>query len=860
MLSVRLAVTILVLGGTLAMKADCSVTAGHDPYKDRIAACIPVARSWAAQAFAKPGTYLPPGEGLYIEKVRNVVRKNRTYWDTPFVLGSKQYRHGIYMDSPASVRVVLDRSADEFTAEIGIDRNASTASAPMVGTARFYVIVGGEKVYSSPVLRMPDGPQSIRVPLNGAREFTIEVDEGGDGISFDQCDWADAKVKFHDGRTMLLDELMMQGTSNRRPAAPFSFKYDGKQSDEFLDQWEFTSHEAKTKGGHLRTNEYKDPKAGLVIRCDVTTWDDSAAVDWVCHLTNTGGADSPVIEDFLPLDSDSLFGSMVGEQVRLRWLNGDKTSYDSFLPHDETLEVGKARDFHCPLSSNGVFPFFNVQASDGGWVLAVGWTGAWKAEFLHDASGAVTLRSGMDKTRFRLHPGESVRTPSMVLLRWTGDAMIDGSNQFRRMVLSHYVQMLDGKPAEPPIAHNTCGSIYEIAKEKGEPLGRLTEAGELATIDRIAKLGCEYYWMDAYWYPQPWAEHIGDWFARPEDFPHGIRALSDAAHKKGMKFVLWMLPPAVSANTMYAKQYPQYIHGGGDGKGGLWKMGDSEAREVLTKLICDDMDKWNVDIYREDGSGLPPQEGPEDRVGISEMKHIDGLYKFWSDVVDKSHAELMDNCCGGGNRIDIETSRRSFYLWRSDFDDIIEGLKGKDYWPRMGRNDQVMIGGLNLYMPFHTGPVWDVTPYSFRSDMTSGIVLYGDIARKGFRDDWAKAGIAELKELRPFFQGDYYPLLKLTTDQADWYACQFDRPDLGEGCAFFFRRVESDILAYQLRLHNIDPNATYEVSRAGETYKMSPWKKMSGHDLMQQEITIKEQPGSALVRYRLVSAAKPAEQ
>ncbi|MHB1458618.1 MAG: alpha-galactosidase, partial [Armatimonadota bacterium] len=541
--------------------------------------------------------------------------------------------------------------------------------------------------------------------------------------------------------------------------------------------------------------------------------------------------------------------------VYLRWLNGDKTSFDSFLPHDEVLESDKPRSFNSPLSSNQVFPFFNLQGSDGGWVLAIGWTGAWKAEFLKSASGVVSVKSGMQKTHFRLKPGEEVRTPSIVMLRWTGKDMIDGSNQFRRAVLSHYVQKIDGKPALPPIAHNTCGSIYEISKETHTPLGRLTAEGEIKTIDRIAKLGCEYYWMDAYWYPQPWSQNIGNWFPRPEDFPNGLLPLSDSAHQKGMGFVLWMLPPAVASGTKWAKEYPQYIHGGGKEAMGLWKMGDPEAREVLTKLICDFMDQWKVDIYREDGSGIPADEGPNDRIGIVEMKHFDGLYKFWSDITKKSHAKLMDNCCGGGNRIDIETSKRSFYLWRSDFDDIIEGLKGKDYWPRMGRNDQVMIGGLNMYMPFQTGPVWDVTPYSFRSDMTSGIVLYGDIARKGFRDDLAKKGIAELKELRPLFQGDYYPLMKLTTDQDAWYAYQFDRPDMGKGCAFFFRRVESDILAYNFRLRNINPKATYKVSVTGETYDKGRSRKMKGSELLNQAIIIKEKPGSALLRYELLPEA-----
>lgn len=47
----------------------------------------------------------------------------------------------------------------------------------------------------------------------------------------------------------------------------------------------------------------------------------------------------------------------------------------------------------------------------------------------------------------------------------------------------------------------------------------------------------------------------------------------------------------------------------------------------------------------------------------------------------------------------------------------------------------------------------------------------------------ARQGIAELKQLRPPWEGDFYPLLPLTTSQSDWYAFQLDRPDLGEGRA-----------------------------------------------------------------------------
>ena len=115
------------------------------------------------------------------------------------------------------------------------------------------------------------------------------------------------------------------------------------------------------------------------------------------------------------------------------------------------------------------------------------------------------------------------------------------------------------------------------------------------------------------------------------------------------------------------------------------------------------------------------------------MKRIyEGLCAFWKSLRSENPGLLIDNTSGGGNRIDLETCSLSFPLWRSDWNDIIEGLKGEAHWPRMALADQVMVSGLSLYIPFHTGPVWDVTPYSFRSAMTSGAVLYGDLEREGF--------------------------------------------------------------------------------------------------------------------------------
>jgi alpha-galactosidase len=650
------------------------------------------------------------------------------------------------------------------------------------------------------------------------------------------------------------DPRAVAGQDASRLNVPFSFKYDGKLSGDLLRGWEFSSRTEKRDKSTLRVNSYKDPNTGLLIECEIKTYPDSAAVDWVFYLSNTGSSDTAIIEGFMPLDATDLFqGDILQGPTTLRWSKGDPYKADgnpiieAFLPHDELLPAGKTKAINGVYSSSEYLPFFNIQGKDGGWVLAVGWTGTWIAEFTKQPDG-VHVRSGMAKTHFRLKSGERVRTPRMVLLRWNGDEMIHGHNEFRRLMLKHYVQWRDGRPAMPLVSHPTTTNMVATGIMPNiENQSRI--------IEKAAKLGVEQYWMDAYWMPQPWYENWGIWDPRPEDFPDGLRPLADAAHRKGMKFSLWFVSPWVSSASTLARTHPEFIDGGANG--GWWKMGDPVAREFMTNHISERIKKWDVDIYREDGGySLPAGEQAEDRVGVAEMKYLEGWYKFWSDLMDRNPGLLIDNCCGGGKRIDLETCSRSYVLWRTDDSDVQRYEEGQSGWANLGRNEQVMTAGLSLYFPMHSGVAFDMNPYGIRSAMTGGVVIHGDIERKGFPTQLCRQGIAETKELRPLFLGDIYPLLHLTSSQKDWYAFQLDRPDLKEGCVLVFRRPESKIIMCELNLYRIDPEAIYNVSITGETYRQGPWKRMSGSELMNRNVTIAEKPGSVLLRYIQVGHGK----
>lgn len=849
----------LARGGALILVAlaACGPASGTEP-TGRERTCV---ESWIERSWGQPPT-VASAESARVPRLTVLQRSHqclagRSVWGTPLKLGERVFARGLYMDAPARVHVALGQPAVELSAEVGIDNNADTERNPDAGSARFHVAVGGERVFSTGVCRLADGAVAVRVPLKGADELTLEVDDGGDGRGWDQCVWGDVKVVLLDGTELWLDGLPQGGWPVNRSSLPFSFRYGGIDSAECLPAWARRESENITPDRVERVLSYTDQATGMVVECEITHYPQSAAVEWVCWLHNRGETPSPLIEDWMPLDS-RLFSGQEGGPVTIRWSQGDACTAESFLPHDEPLAPDGTRRFTGHSSDTHYLPFFNVTRGDEGWILAVGWTGRWVAEFARDGTSDVRLRAGMPETRFRLQPGERVRGPRIGLLRYDGP-MIRGHNLFRRFMREHIVPRHDGEPIVPPVAINNVAALWLRAQRTQQRLGALTEQSELALIDKAARLGCEAYWMDAYWFPQPWWEgNMGNWWPREDDFPRGLRPLSDAAHRNSMKFVLWFAPLHVHDGTRWGREYPQFIdstnNGGTSSVGaGIWKLYDAAAREFLVDWLSHRVSEWGVDVYREDfGTPLPPDEGAE-RIGVAEMKQIEGFYQFWSELLRRNPGLTIDNCSGGGRRIDFETARLAYTLWRSDFNDVGEGLKDRAHWPMMGRADQVMVTGLSLYFPLHTGPVWDMCPYNVRSAMTAGAVIYSEVDDERFPAELARQAIDEIKELRPFFAGDIYPLAELTTDQSHWYAYQLDRPDRGDGIVLVFRRPESPDRVQAFTLRNIDPDAVYRISVTGETYETGEWQEVSGHELRDLSVSIDAVPGSTLVRYRRIT-------
>lgn len=762
----------------------------------------------------------------------------------PLRLGDRVYSHGIGVNSQSTLRVMLDRPAKSLVAVIGLDRNVDNTKA----SCRFHLRSGSKEIWTTDILQANAAPRAINVPLDGAKEFDLIVDDAGDGRGWDQGDWADARVVRQDGSELWLDELPVDAP------LPFSFVYGGKPSAEFLCHWTREVKDEKISDTtSRRTLTLTDPATRLEVRAVCLVYQDTAGVDWTVHFTNRGDKDTPVIEQVKALDAAIAIGT--ADSVVLHRLNGAPCLADDWMPFDQPMAKGQRIEFAATNGrSSNVSPWFNADWGSGGDITAIGWSGQWSAAVRFNGD-RVHTEVGMQHLHAVLHPGETLRSPRILQLRWEGGDVDRAGNLFRRTMLAHILPRINGQLVWPPIVHLST-SFYELNDSN--------EQNVLSHLESLRGLGFEMFWLDAYWTgPSGFPNAMGNYGfpierVEPKDrFPRGLRAIADAVENEGLRFLMWFEPERVVAGSFLAKEHPEWvISPTGDG-GGLYNLGIPEARQYMTDYLNAAIKAYKLSCLRIDYNIDPlafwrfMDAKDPNRAGLTEMRYVEGLYRMWDDLLQANPGLFIDNCASGGRRIDLETMSRSLPLWRSDNTCDMLDLKPATVLSA-ARKNQLMSLGLNRYVPFSTVGQMGATPYLFRSGFNAGIAFAEDVRPKNYPRDLLKQGVAEGKRIRKYFLGDFYPLLDAGIDPHGWMIMQYHRPKESDGMVMAFRRDQSAYVACEGRLRDIDPMKNYEITYH-HTYAPGKPITMKGGQLKQLRLEIEECPGSVLVEYRMVT-------
>jgi alpha-galactosidase len=611
----------------------------------------------------------------------------------------------------------------------------------------------------------------------------------------------------------------------------------------------------------------------LEVRITATLFKDFPAVEWVMHFKNTGGADTPILENVQALDSSLRCAE--GDPT-IHYAKGATCSMDDFKPMTRILgprgrlhlEPGGGR------SSSDFLPFFNLEAKDEGVVVAIGWSGEWAATYSRPESGtAFQVQAGMALTRLKLHPGEEIRTPRILTLFWQGDRR-RGNNLLRQFILTHHRPIAGGKPIQCPITVPNWGET--------------SAADHLENIRQIVAHGMpmDYYWIDAGWFGKgKWWQNPGNWNVKKDLYPEGFKPISDLLHASGRKLLLWFEPERVCAGTPWYTEHAEWLlevpkdkkhYRGFDGKGDwdvpmsdprwvpnesarnqikegdkLFNLAIPEARQFLTDFISAKIDEFGLDCFRND-SNIAPLEfwraaDAPDRQGMTEIRWVEGFYAFWDELKSRHPNLIIDTCASGGRRVDLETIGRSTPLSRTDFVGNMEANQCHSY-------------GLLQWVPLNTTSASALSThneYAVRSSMTAGLCygLFSSSDNPQAKTNYQAIPFAEIKKsveqyisVQKYYYGDYYPLTEYTQAGDGWFAYQFNLPDSGEGIVVVVKRPLSDFTQAVYPLNGLSAGESYEITNldTGET------RTLTGRELADKglEAKLPNRPDTALFRYR----------
>ncbi len=564
---------------------------------------------------------------------------------------------------------------------------------------------------------------------------------------------------------------------------------------------------------------------------------------WGLFVSNTSSEKSPQISEVysadieLPLETIAAFCS----------LTGDNCGAKSFRPIMRRLRNGTS--FHIEpaegKSSNLTgFPFFDIQSGGKVYCFAIGWSGQWSLD-IRVRKSTINVKIGLCDCDFYLNAGEKVRLPSVLVASGSG-TVEDERRKFRRLLADNYSPAAKHKDGfKLPSAL----SAFDRYFQKYKPWQ--SEEGQMFCVDKTVELGLDTHWMDAMWFKGGFADGTGN-YSCAKSFSRGLRPITDYAHCKGLRTVLWFEPERAHFDTETYLEHPEFFFKtASNDRFYIFNLGDENANEWLRNKLISLIDEFNPDFYRQD-CGCHPLEtwrvsDEKDRRGITEMKYIDGLYKLWDTLSERFPALIIDNCSGGGRRLDFETCRRSVALWRSDTGcSPASRKKPTDTW-----NQNQMLS-LTRYLPYHAIGTWTVKPYEVRSAMTEGIVYNLDVynVQEGLDEAAAKSIIAEQRRIADYWRGDFYALSEPSSSERIWAGWQLAMD--GKGCAIVFRRRKCRKKSFRLNLSGIDETAAYSVTVTNENLVKNELE-LNGKELKNFSVSVCERNQSAVIEYSAIN-------
>ena len=603
-------------------------------------------------------------------------------------------------------------------------------------------------------------------------------------------------------------------------------------------------------------------ESGITVYVESKSYKEYDAVEWVLWFENTSDRNSGIFSricdcdtllpleypeqkrpGYMPKEGDACVITMNGMVDGKYYWENDKVSATEYGLNYEYLDKAskKTKCFENigGRSSEGMMPFFDITVSGSGYIAAIGWTGNWKSEFTKCDLG-IRIKTGLKETKFYLLPGEKIRTSSVLIMKY--GKCEDRYNKFRRLIKNHF-------------SHKSCTRAKRDGLMAYELWGGLSSEEMKKRLCELKKYDIRFedIWIDAGWYGNctkcdeafsgDWGEHTGEWEVNSRVHPEGLLDVSECAKNSGAKLMLWFEPERAVEGTPITKEHPDWFLTLDDSKNCILYYGNNDAYLYALDIISHYARTLDLSCYRQDFNVQPARyfanRDEENRRGITEIKHISGMYRLWDTLLEEFPGLIIDNCSSGGRRIDIETLKRSIPFFRSD------------YQCNFNENPEVLQthnSGISLYLPYNgCTSKTKCDTYAIRSSYSSswGGAFYNAIFQSMDEEDftWAKRITDEYRSIRNYFSMDFYNHGSSCFDPTAWAIWQYHDVQTQSGIVMAFRRTESPFDQVKIDLKGLLPDKQYTFTNI-DTH--------SSHDEKNSiVIRLPEKRSSVILKYQL---------
>ncbi len=456
----------------------------------------------------------------------------------------------------------------------------------------------------------------------------------------------------------------------------------------------------------------------------------------------------------------------------------------------------------------------------------------------------------------RLLPGGTLVTPTIFIGAFRGGP--DGAGNILRRwvreVLNNPRTLSD--PSYPLMVNNSWGSGMAVDETVADRM-----------IVDSAQLGLEMFHLDAGWF-----RGVGDWHADPRKFPHGIAALADFAHQRGLRFGLWIdwaqagtsrQPGALNVQDPITRDWlvadpPADWKHTEPFKGITIDLGVPAAKtwadRELERIVTD----YHLDMLEHDGYLVAQGSARADHLAAAPESASLRVYEdsgyLWADGSNSTdvsyHASrayydiyerlrahhprlLLEICNDGGRMVDFGSAAHGDYFSIADTYDPLSNRRA--FYDASYVLPPAM---LESYVANWPAPRIENFRYQLRSGMLGWFTLMLDSSL------WTPQQRAEARAQFALYKAVLRPLIRDADvyhvaerpDGVHWDGIEYYSARRRSGVLYAFRGTVPDQPTHRFRLSGLNPAGRYRV-RFQDQGKAAD-RRLTGQVLMQEGVEV----------------------